>query len=141
MSAGDARDGSSPTTDAPPQRRTLRSVLAAALVIAGSVAYCYPGHPSFGGHALLDALAHAGVFLVAGLWTGRRAGGRVRWFSGLAALALLLEVLQWRIGGYARVEWVDVAANEAGLAAAWLRTRSGRMSSGIRPTAKKGETR
>ncbi|MDB6162921.1 MAG: hypothetical protein JWL98_353, partial [Xanthomonadaceae bacterium] len=32
-----------------------------------------------------------------------------------AVLAALLEVLQWRIGGYPHIEWRDILANEVGL--------------------------
>ena len=36
-----------------------------------------------------------------------------------AALGLALEIVQWRIAGFARIEWGDVASNEGGVLVAW----------------------
>jgi hypothetical protein len=84
--------------------------------------YCLPRHPSASDSAMLDALAHVALFTGIGAWFGRFVGRRARVFIPLIGLAALLEVAQWRIGGYARIEWPDIIANEAGLALAalWL---------------------
>lgn len=87
-----------------------------------SALYCLPRHPGAGGSLLFDAVAHAALFAGVGLWFGRLVGHGVRVFGPLLALAALLEVAQWRIGGYPRIEWPDILANWAGLvlAALWL---------------------
>jgi hypothetical protein len=72
---------------------------------------------------VLDALAHIALFTGVGLWFGWLAGRRVRVFMPLLALAALLEVLQWWIGGYPRIEVADILANEAGLGLAWVLLR------------------
>ena len=61
----------------------------------------------------------SGLFLGIGLWFGW--AGRCTWraFAGLALLAAMLEVVQWRLGHFERVEWADIVANEAGLVLAW----------------------
>lgn len=99
-------------------RNALRIGCVGLLVL--SALYCLPGHPSAGHAAVLDALAHAGLFLGVGLWFGLSGarGGRV--FVALAVFAALLELVQWALGRFAQVEWADIAANEVGLALAWL---------------------
>ena len=90
------------------------------LVLSGL--YCLPQHPSAGHAVGLDALAHITLFTGVGLWFGWFAGHGLRVFIPLLAVAALLEVLQWGIGGYPRIEWPDILANWAGLvlAALWL---------------------
>jgi hypothetical protein len=89
-----------------------------------SALYCLPGHSSAGA-APLDALAHSVLFAGLGLWFGWLAGGGAWVIAPLAALGALLEVVQWWVGGYARIEVADILANEAGVALAllWLRSR------------------
>ena len=99
-------------------RNALRIGCAGLLVLA--TLYCLPGHPSAGHVVMLDALAHAGLFLGVGLWFGVSGGRDARVFVALAVFAALLEVAQWALGHFAQVEWADIAANEAGLAIAWL---------------------
>jgi hypothetical protein len=81
--------------------------------------YCLPRHPSAGDSAMLDALAHIVLFTGIGAWFGRFVGRRARVFMPLLGLAALLEVLQWQIGGYPRIEVADILANAAGLGLAW----------------------
>jgi hypothetical protein len=84
-----------------------------------SALYCLPHHPSAGHDAALDVLVHIALFTGVGLWFGWFAGRGVRVFIPLLAVAALLEVLQWWIGGYPRIEVADIAANAAGLGLAW----------------------
>lgn len=104
------------------QRDSRRALFGALGLLALCVVYCLPQHPSAGASPLLDAVAHAALFAGVGLWFGRHVGHGVRVFGPLLALAALLEVAQWRIGGYPRIEWPDILANWAGLvlAALWL---------------------
>lgn len=99
-----------------------------------SAFYCLPGHPSAGHALLLDGLVHAGLFLGIGLWFGWAAPRTWPVWLGLAAFAAVLELLQWWLGHFARIEWLDIATNEAGLAMAWLLTgwrgRRGRAAPG-----------
>jgi len=99
-------------------RNALRIGCVGLLVL--SALYCLPGHPSAGHAELLDAVAHAGLFLGVGLWFGLSGGREARVFSALAVFAALLEVAQWALGHFALIEWADILANEAGLAIAWL---------------------
>ena len=99
-------------------RNALRIGCVGLLVLAAL--YCLPGHPSAGNVVALDALAHAGLFLGVGLWFGLSGARGARVFVALAAFAALLEVAQWALGHFPQVEWADIAANEAGLAIAWL---------------------
>jgi VanZ family protein len=96
------------------------------LVLAGI--YCLPQHPSSGHAVALDVLAHVALFTGIGLWFGWFVGRSLRVFIALFAFAALLEVAQWRIGGYPRIEWPDILANWAGLVLAvlwlWLRRAS-----------------
>jgi hypothetical protein len=84
-----------------------------------AVAYCLPQHPSAGHAVALDVLTHIALFTGVGLWFGWFAGHGVRVFMPLLAVAALLEVLQWGIGGYPRIEVADILANAAGLGLAW----------------------
>ena len=88
-----------------------------------AVAYCLPQHPTAGHAVALDALAHIALFAGIGLWFGWFAGHGVRVFLPLLAVAALLEVLQWWIGGYPRIEVADILANAAGLGLAWALLR------------------
>jgi VanZ family protein len=101
----------------PLSSRTL-GIGCAGLILLSTV-YCLPAHPSAGRAIVLDAVLHAGLFFLVGAWFGRAGGRSWRVFLCLAALAAVLELLQWRLGRFARVEWADVAANEAGLVLAW----------------------
>jgi hypothetical protein len=94
------------------------TLLGALGLLALCVVYCLPHHQSAGHRPLLDAALHAIAFTGIGLWFGL-AGGRKRVFVFLVVLAALLEVLQWRIGGYPRIEVADILANAAGLGLAW----------------------
>ena len=85
-----------------------------------SALYCLPGHPSAGHAAVLDAVAHAGLFLGVGLWFGLSGARNLRALLALAVFAALLEVAQWALGHFSHIEWADIAANEAGLAVAWF---------------------
>src|SRR6476659_3999324 len=96
------------------------TLLAAAALLALSIVYCLPHHPSAGRHVVLDGVLHVATFAVVGLWFGRTARRRTRTFAALAILAALLEVAQWQAGGYAHVEWAEMVANEIGVAIAWL---------------------
>jgi hypothetical protein len=84
-----------------------------------AVAYCLPQHPSAGHAVALDVLAHIALFTGVGLWFGWFGGHGGRVFMPLLAVAALLEVLQWWIGGYPRIEVADILANAAGLGLAW----------------------
>jgi hypothetical protein len=84
-----------------------------------AVAYCLPQHPSANHAVTLDVLAHIALFTGIGLWFGWFGGHGVRVFIPLLAVAALLEVLQWWIGGYPRIEVADILANAAGLGLAW----------------------
>jgi hypothetical protein len=91
-------------------------------LLALSALYCLPNHVGAGDGGLRDGLAHVALFAAIGAWFGWFAGRTARVFVPLAVLAALLEVVQWRIGGYMPFEWRDVVANEAGLIVsfAWL---------------------
>lgn len=99
---------------------TTRGLVACGGLTSLSVFYCLPGHPSAGGDTVLDILLHAGLFAGLGLGFG--------WFTGrgawavisLTVLAALLEVVQWWVGSYARIEGADILANETGVALASL---------------------
>lgn len=97
------------------------------VVLLISIGYCLPGHPSVrqaGG----DALAHVLLFGAIGAWFGGVA--RSTWaFVPLTAVAVLLEIVQWHIGGYAHIEYGDIAANVAGLALALVVTWLVRLGS------------
>jgi hypothetical protein len=99
-------------------------MLATAALLALSIVYCLPHHPSAGHHVVLDGVLHVATFAVVGLWLGRPVRRRTRTFVVIAILAALLEVAQWQLGGYAHVEWADIVANEIGVAIAWLATRA-----------------
>lgn len=95
-------------------RPRARAVGAGFGLLALSVVYCLPGHPSAGHAQLLDAALHAGLFAGLGLAVGVLL--QRGWpLAALAILAELLEVVQWWVGGYARIEIADILANEAGL--------------------------
>ncbi|UGB38284.1 hypothetical protein [Frateuria soli] len=106
---------------AEPAGRRVGVVLGGLGLLALSVAYCLPGHPSTR-VGWLDVAAHVGLFaLVAtGGWLALRRGWT---FVLVGALGLVLEIVQWRVGGYPRIEWPDILANEAGVALATLTTR------------------
>ncbi|MDE2149998.1 MAG: hypothetical protein KGJ55_09245 [Gammaproteobacteria bacterium] len=93
--------------------RRERVALGWILMAVGSVIYCLPRHPHLresGWHAL----SHVMLFGGAGLWFFRF--GRSLWpLAPLAALAAVLEVVQWQVNGYAHIEYADIAANELGL--------------------------
>ncbi|NII12210.1 hypothetical protein [Oleiagrimonas sp. C23AA] len=101
-----------------------------AALLAMSVVYCWPGHPSVAHASAWHALSH-GLLMgaMAGL-LGLLSPRRLWWALALAvmALGLLLEVVQWCFGGYTHIEWKDVLANEAGVAVAfaalWLKGQS-----------------
>jgi hypothetical protein len=88
-------------------------------LIVLAIAYCLPVHPSASNSSALDVLTHIALFTGVGLWFGWFAGHGVRVFMPLLAVAALLEVLQWGIGGYSRIEVADILANAAGLGLAW----------------------
>ena len=95
-------------------RRRLRWLAVLGLAVV-SLLYCWPGHPSAHGLAS-DGLAHVLLFMGMGplCWfCVRRWPGAVLLAGGLG---LVLELVQWRLGGYAQVEWADVAANGLGAA-------------------------
>ena len=101
--------------DAP---RRVVAVLGGAALLALSVLYCLPGHPSARVSGW-DAASHVALFAVV-TWLGWRLLRQVWPFVLMAGLGVVLEVVQWRVGGYARLEWPDVLANEAGVALALL---------------------
>ncbi|MCX7515323.1 hypothetical protein [Frateuria sp. STR12] len=109
--------------DAP---RPVIAVLGGAVLLALSVLYCLPGHPSTHMSGW-DEAAHVALFGVVawvGGWLLRKA-----WpFALMAALGVLLEVVQWHLGGYARLEIPDILANEAGVALAYLLRRKSSLS-------------
>jgi hypothetical protein len=84
-----------------------------------SAVYCLPNHPSAGNAAVSDAIVHVALFAAIGGWFGWFAGLRARVFIALGLLAALLEVAQWRIAGFPRVEWHDVIATRVGLRCRW----------------------
>ena len=92
-------------------------ILGVAGLLLLSWAYCQPGHPSAGRSWLLDAGLHVGLFGVVGFCWARIAGRGARATLALLALAVVLEVLQWWRGGYAALEYVDIACNVVG---AWI---------------------
>ena len=92
-------------------------ILGVAGLLLLSWAYCQPGHPSAGRSWLLDAGLHVGLFAVVGFWWARIAGRGPRASIALLSLAVGLEVLQWWRGGYATLEYVDIACNVVG---AWI---------------------
>jgi MFS superfamily sulfate permease-like transporter len=93
---------------------TLGPLLPALGLLVLCVAYVLPRHPSVDNRAVLNAAVHIAIFAAVGLWFGL-AGVRKRVFVLLGVLAALLEVLQWWIGGYPRIEFADIVANEVGL--------------------------
>lgn len=85
--------------------------------LVACVLYCLPWHPGAGNFIVLDFLLHIGFFV--GLALLLAPIRRPAWvFAALAVLAVLLEVLQWRIVGFDQLEWNDILANEAGVAVA-----------------------
>ena len=84
-----------------------------------SALYCLPHHPSAGHAIMLDVITHIALFTGIGLWFRKFAGHGARVFMPLLAVAALLEVLQWWIGSYPRIEGADILANAAGLGLAW----------------------
>jgi hypothetical protein len=73
-----------------------------------------------------DKLAHLLAYAVlmtwyAQLWHGPRQ--RALAALGLATLGLLLELLQG-LGGVRQMDWVDAAANTAGVALGWVAART-----------------
>ena len=95
------------------------TLLGALGLLALCVVYCLPHHPLAGYCPSLDAALHVIAFTGIGLWFGWFAGHGLRVFIPLLAVAALLEVLQWGIGGYPRIEVADILANAAGLGLAW----------------------
>ena len=107
--------------------RRVEAGLGGAALLALCIAYCLPGHPS-ARVAWMDLAAHVGLFalVAAGGWLALRRG----WvFVVVAALGLVLEIVQWRVGGYPRLEWTDILANEAGVTLATLLPRTRHRSS------------
>jgi len=88
-----------------------------------SVVYCLPRHPSAGSAHALDAVLHVTLFACIGAWFCRYIGRNVTVILPLLFLGAGLEVLQWRIGGYARIEWPDILANQAGVLLGAVLTR------------------
>lgn len=91
---------------------------------------------SFGDISLGDKIEHVAAFGVTMLWFGQIYTGQ--WARGVILLALvvagyLLEVGQWHLGGYAGVEYGDVAASAVGVFVGWwlLRTAAGTLLAGI----------
>jgi predicted membrane-bound dolichyl-phosphate-mannose-protein mannosyltransferase len=94
-------------------------VLGIAAVVAASVVYCLPRHPSAGNQTLLDAVVHVAFFLA--LAAALVPIHKPAWtLAALAVLGVTLEVVQWRLIGFAHLEWNDIASNEAGVALAAL---------------------
>jgi hypothetical protein len=96
--------------------RALR-VLGIVAVVAASVVYCLPRHPSAGNQTLLDAAVHMAFFLA--LAAALVPIHKPAWtLAALVVLGVALEVVQWRLIGFAHLEWNDIASNEAGVALA-----------------------
>lgn len=92
------------------------------VVVLASVVYCLPDHPSAGHLTLLDAVLHIGLFLA--LAAALVPIHKPAWtLAALAVLGVVLEFAQWRIVGFAHLEWNDIAANETGVALAALVAR------------------
>ncbi len=98
--------------------RTVRWVTGLLGLAALSALYCMPWHASAKA-PWWDVGSHVLLFLAIGLWFGTLARRRWRVLAALAAIGLVLELVQRWLGHFARVEWLDVASNEAGLALAW----------------------
>ena len=92
---------------------------AACALLAFSVVYCLPAHPSAGRAWGLDVLAHVGVFAGLAWGSARGLGGGRALLVGLIVLGAGLEGLQWWLGRYPRLEWLDLAANVAGVGLGW----------------------
>lgn len=101
-----------------PAPRGTKRVLASVMLAVLCVAYVWPDHLSAGRDVPLDVLFHVGFFAVCGVGLAW-AFARCRPLWALAALGLALEIVQWRIAGFARIEWGDVASNEGGVLVAW----------------------
>ena len=99
-------------------RPRMRAACACLGLLALSVLYCLPGHPSAGRAVALDGALHVALFAGIGLAAGALLPRRWWPLAALAVLAELLEVAQWWFGGYPRIELADIVANEAGLALA-----------------------
>lgn len=82
--------------------------------------YCLPDHPSAGKAAILDAALHVLLFGAVTFAFARLVGSATVAVGTLAVLGALLEVIQWWIGGYLRIEVADIVANEIGVAVAAL---------------------
>lgn len=111
-----------------------RMWLAGLALLAFSALYCLPGHLSVGHASGWDALLHVAVFAALG-WGLMRWLGRVGPWLALILLGAGLEVLQWRLGGYARLEWGDLVCNEVGVVIAWMASRLQRRAEGLDATA------
>ena len=107
--------------------RRVDAVLGGLGLLVLCLAYCLPGHPS-ARVAWVDVAAHVGLF-AAVAWGGWLALHRAWVFAVMAVLGLVLEVVQWWIGGYPRVEWMDVLANVGGVSLAALLSPRHRRSS------------
>ena len=94
-------------------------VLGIVAVLAASVVYCLPRHPSAGQLTWLDAVVHVGFFLA--LAAALVPIHKPAWtLAALAVLGVALEVVQWRLIGFAHLEWNDIASNEGGVVLAAL---------------------
>jgi hypothetical protein len=85
-----------------------------------------PHHVS--GSPYEDKIEHVVAFLAPTLWFGQlypSPRGRGSVALSFLALGIFLEFVQQQLGGYPEIEWGDVVANAAGVAAGWslLRTR------------------
>lgn len=102
-------------------------LIAFAGLILLSALYCLPGHPSAGSVVALDVFLHIALFASAAVGFGLLTGSRGWAVATVAALGALLEVGQWWLGGYPRIEGADILSNEAGVALAamtlWLFNR------------------
>ncbi|HEX7342024.1 MAG TPA: hypothetical protein VF269_07085 [Rhodanobacteraceae bacterium] len=99
--------------------RGLKRWLATVVLVALCVAYVLPDHLSAGRDVPLDVLLHVGFFAICGaglVW----AFARLVPLWVLAVLAFGLEYAQWRIAGFAHIEWGDIASNEGGVVVAWM---------------------
>lgn len=107
-----------------------RGVLAGAGLglLALSVVYCLPGHPSAGHAVALDTALHMALFAGLGLTAGMLFPRRWWPMAALALLAALLEVVQWWVSGYPRIEIPDILSNEAGLVLACVGLWGWRLS-------------